>query len=425
MLALYDIGMRIGRRALNALAGAARGDAPSKFIRFARGQRKAIAEAGESLSHLDRKKPTIWIHAASLGEFGIARPIIRLLKNGCDCNIVVTFFSPTGYEALSIKNCEDVDCVLYLPFDTNVNVKRFIDMLKPDCAVFMVSEYWHSYLFQLHKRGIPTYLVSSVIRPDSPFFKWYGDLYRKSISYFKEIFVLNEDSREQLGKLGIKNVTVNGDPLFDNVILVANTPWEDKVIKNFAQGHQIFIAGSVHDDEDLKMVTALANRHPDTKFIIVPHEIKASTLRHLEDGIKGKLKFYTQCDLETDFSNTQVFVIDFVGALAYIYRYATWAYIGGGFTKLLHSVIEPAVYGLPVAFGPNVKRKVVTQQMIKLGIGRITATIDELDSWFTNLKDNPSRLKEIANLSAAYVSKNAGATRRVVNQIKEDICVKS
>lgn len=424
MLAIYNLGMRIGRRALYALAGAARGDAPSKFIRFARGQKRAIAEAGEALSHLDRRRPTVWIHAASLGEFGIARPIIRLLKKDCDCNIVVTFFSPTGYEALSTKNCEDVDCVLYLPFDTSENVRQFIDMLKPDCAVFMVSEYWHSYLYQLHKRGIPAYLVSSVIRPDSPFFKWYGNLYRKSISYFKEIFVLNEESREQLGKLGIKNVTVNGDPLFDNVILVANTSWKDKIIENFTHGHKVFIAGSVHDDEDLKMVTELANRHPDTRFIIVPHEIKAATLRHIEEGVKGKLQFYTKCDKKTDFSDTQILVIDFVGALAYIYRYATCAYVGGGFTKLLHSVIEPAVYGLPVAFGPNVKRKVVTRQMIKLGIGTVTSNADELDNWFRSLKNDQQQLREIADRSAVYVSKNAGATRRVVNRIKEDICAK-
>ena len=172
------------------------------------------------------------------------------------------------------------------------------------------------------------------------------------------------------------------------------------------------------------MDTDLANRHPDTRFIIVPHEIRPTTLRHITDSIKGKVKIYTQCGPDTDFSDTQVLVIDFVGALAYIYRYATWAYVGGGFTKLLHSVIEPAVYGLPVSFGPNVSRKVVTRQMIDLGIGRIVSNSDELDRWFSNLKDNPQALRETAAKAAVYVGKNVGATRRVVNRIMEDICAK-
>lgn len=415
----------MGRRAIFALAGAARGDEPSKFIRFARGQRKSAAEVESVGRQLDHRRPTVWIHAASLGEFGIARPIISLLKKECDCNVVVTFFSPTGYEALSKKLPEGIDAVLYLPFDTSANVSHFLDCIRPACAVFMVSEYWHNYLTELHRRGIPTYLVSSVIRESGPFFKWYGRIFRKSVSYFKEIFVLNDESRRLLGKIGVDNVTVNGDPLFDNVILVASTPWEDRIVENFTKGHKVFIAGSLHDDEDLRMVTALANKHRDTRFIIVPHEISPTIIRHLEEQLEGKTAFYSRCTPETDFTDSQVLVIDFVGALAYIYRYATWAYVGGGFTKLLHSVIEPAVYGLPVAFGPNVNRKVVTGQMMDLGIGSITATPEELDEWFSNLKDDPAKLRGIAEKAAVYVSRNAGATRRVVNQIKEDLCAKN
>lgn len=425
MLEIYDLGMRIGRRALLAFAGAARGEAPSKFARFAKGQKGAVRELHEAAAGLDRKRPTVWLHAASLGEFGIARPIVSMLKDSCDCNIIVTFFSPTGYEALHAKPCESVDRVLYLPFDTSGNVRKFLDIIKPDCAVFMVSEYWHSYLNELHRRGIPTYLVSSVIREDGPFFKWYGNLYRKSIGCFKEIFVLNDGSRQLLNRLGIENVTVNGDPLFDNVTLVASTPWKDKIIGHFTHGHKVFIAGSIHDDEDLKMIAELANRHRDVRFMIVPHEIRPSTLRHIEESLEGKVRFYTQCDSSTSFKDTQVLVVDFVGALAYIYRYATWAYVGGGFTKLLHSIIEPAVYGLPVAFGPNVNRKVVTRQMIDLGIGHVVSTPDELDKWFSGLKDNPEALREIADKAAVYVSRNVGATRRVVNRIMEDICAKN
>ncbi len=425
MLHIYNLGMRIGRRALLAIARMSRSDVPSKFVRFARGQKKVLSEMDKGMEKIDRSRPTVWIHAASLGEFGIARPIIRLLKQSCDCNIAVTFFSPTGYEALTTGKHEGVDLVLYLPFDTSSNVRRFLDTVRPDCAVFMVSEYWHIYLYQLYKRNIPTYLVSAVIRKEGPFFKWYGNLYRKSISYFKEIFVLNDESRELLSSICIDKVTVNGDPLFDNVTMVASTPWHDRIVEQFTKGRKVFIAGSIHNDEDMEMVTALANRHRDTKFIIVPHEIRQATLRNLTSSLEGKAELYTQCDPESDFNDTQILVIDFVGALAYIYRYATWAYVGGGFTRLLHSVIEPAVYGLPVAFGPNVSRKVITRQMIDLGIGTVTSTPDELDTWFKKLKDNPDNMKEIAEKAARYVGRNAGATQRVVNHIMKDICAKN
>lgn len=425
MLQIYDLGMRLGRRVLAAIAKASRAQQPSKFIRFAKGQLSVLSETESAAASLDSKRPTVWFHAASLGEFNIARPIIRHLKEAADCNVVVTFFSPSGYEALSRHTCEGVDKVLYLPFDTKKNARRFLDVIRPDCAVFMVSEYWHTFLNELYRRDIPAILVSAMIRPDGPFFKWYGSLYRRSISCFKDIFVLNEDSRQLLLSIGISNVTVNGDPLFDNVSIVASTPWSDNVVENFARGHKVFIAGSIHNDADLKMIARLANKHRDTRFIIVPHETRSSTLSQISDSIKGKLKFHSQCLDETDFSNTQVLVIDFVGALAYIYRYGTWAYVGGGFTKLLHSIIEPAVYGLPVAFGPNIVRKAITGQMIKLGIGHVAADFNSLDRWFTSLKNNPARLREIAKTSAAYVAQNAGATQRVVNRITEEICAKN
>jgi len=417
--------MRLGRRAIAAIAKVSRNGSSSKFMRFVHGQENITAEMERVAAGLDRTRPTVWIHSASYGEFGIARPIIRLLKSNCDCNVVATFFSPTGYEALTSQKHEDIDCVLYLPFDTSANARRFLDAVRPDCAVFMVSEYWHTFLHELHRRGIPSFLVSAVIREDGPFFKWYGKLYRKSIGYFKEIFVLNDESQKLLSSIGIDNVIVNGDPLFDNVTLVAATQWEDKIIDNFTKGHCVFIAGSIHDDQDLAMTAALANKHRDTRFIIVPHETRATTLSHISDAIHGKLKFYSQCTAETDFSNTQVLIIDFIGALAYIYRYATWAYVGGGFTKLLHSVIEPAVYGLPVAFGPNIVRKVVTSQMIKLGIGSVTSDFVTLDKWFCELKNNPRKLREIAGKAAVYVARNAGATQRVVNRITNELCAKN
>lgn len=415
--------MRIGRRTILSLSKMKSEDSPAKLSRFARGQSHAIEMVEEGVKSLDRSRPTVWIHASSLGEFGIARPIIKALNENCRCNIVMTFFSPTGYEAVS-ANHPGIEQVFYLPFDTSKNANRFLDAVRPDCAVFMVSEYWHTYLHQLHKRAIPSFLVSAVIRDDSAFFKWYGNLYRKSISYFKKIFVLDDKSKANLNKIGIENVTVNGDPLFDNVKVVAATPWKDELVERFIGNEKVFLAGSIHNDEDLEMVTRLANTHKDTKFIIVPHETRKETLRRIETALDSKPKFYTECQKNADFKDTQVLVIDFVGALAYLYRYASWAYVGGGFTKLLHSIIEPAVYGIPVAFGPNIHRKVTAGQMIELGIGVSLSTFEELNAWFTELKNSPEKCERIAEKTAEYVITNTGATPRVVSKINEVLCAK-
>lgn len=423
MLQIYDFGMRVGRRAILSFSKLKPADSPAKLSRFAHGQRNAIEMVEQGVRDLDRSRPTVWVHASSLGEFGIARPIIKVLGDTCNCNIVMTFFSPTGYEAVSV-NHPGIDRVFYLPFDTSKNAKRFLDAVKPDCAVFMVSEYWHTYLYQLHNRGIPAFLVSAVIRDKSVFFKWYGNLYRKSISYFKTVFVLDSNSKKNLQKLGLDNVDVNGDPLFDNVKVVASTPWEDKLVERFIGGEKVFLAGSIHNDKDLELVTRLANTHRDTQFIIVPHETRKETLHLIKSSLDAKTKFYTECHPNENFSDTQVLVIDFVGALAYLYRYATWAYVGGGFTKLLHSIIEPAVYGIPVSFGPNIHRKVITRQMIELGIGTSLSTFEELDSWFTELKNSPEKYRHIATMAADYVLKNTGSTDRVVSKIKEVLCSK-
>ncbi|MBD5322573.1 MAG: 3-deoxy-D-manno-octulosonic acid transferase [Bacteroides sp.] len=423
MLRKYDTVMRIARYAINGASPFVSDNSPAKLMRFIRGQRHAVEDVEKGASTLDRSKPTVWLHAASLGEFGIARPIIKAIKSESDCNVVVTFFSPTGYEAVS-KNPRDIDRVFYLPLDTNANASRFLDAVRPDCAVFMVSEYWHNYLHQLRERGIPSLLVSAIIRDDGPFFKWYGNLYRSSIKSMSKVFTLDENSIKNLERLGVENASVNGDPLFDNVALVASTPWKDELIERFKGNHEIFLAGSIHHDKDLEMVTELVNRHPDIRFVIVPHEITDDIIKDIEAKVKGRCVRYSQCTPDTDMSDARVLIVDFVGALAYIYRYASWAYVGGGFTRLLHSVIEPAVYGIPVSFGPNIRRKVTPTEMVRLGIGRVVHDTEELDQWFKRLKSDRARRDYIAKRAAKYVNQNTGATPRVVRHILDRLCAK-
>lgn len=366
------------------------------------------------------QRPTIWIHAASLGEYAVARPLIAKLKRDGDCTIVLTFFSPSGYRALE-HNHPGVDYLFYLPLDTKRNVRAFLNAVQPDKAVFIISEYWPNYLQGLKFRAIPTYLVSAIIRDDAPFFRWYGRIYRKSLSSYSRIYVLDKHSRFNLNMLGVDNVTVSGDPLFDNAETVAQTPWHNETIHRFCHDRKVFIAGSISDERDLQLVSELANRHPDTRFLFVPHDINPDNLRDIQSALNGKSMLYSQCTPQTDLSDTQVLIADFVGALAYMYRYATWAYVGGGFTPLLHSVIEATVYGIPVSFGPQIHRKVTPQQMIDLGIGQIVTNADDLDHWFTALKDNPEKLDEIRKISRQYVQSNIGATEDIVKTLEQGI----
>lgn len=388
----------------------------SKLQHFISGQ-SDIFQRIESISKSECTKPVVWIHASSLGEFGVARPIIKRIKERGDYSVFLTFFSPTGVEALG-KQHTDIDVVEYLPIDTKQNARQFIDVVKPKKAIFIISEFWPNYLEELKRQHIETYLVSGLIKAQSPMFKWYGAIIRRSLSAFTKFMVLDEGSRQHLATIGFDNVHVVGDPLFDNAMAVAATPYSNKIVEAFASQGDMFIAGSVSDDKDLSLVSHLANTHPDTRFLVVPHEISEDSLNNIKHCFERKTVCYHECNENTDFSDTQVLVIDFIGALAYLYRYAKWAYVGGGFTPYLHSVIEATVYGLPVAFGPEINRKVTPQQLIKLGIGCKVKKNKELNHWFDHLKNNPSELEIIREKANKYIKQNLGATDDIVSLLE-------
>ena len=394
-------------------------ESTSKVSLFVKGQHQLLTRIADDMKKRN-DRPTIWIHASSLGEFAVARPLIAKLKQEHECNIVVTFFSSTGCEALK-NNHPNIDYLYYLPLDTKKNVCAFLDAVKPNAVAFIISEFWCNYLRELKRRDIPTYLISGLIRDNATFFKWYGGFYRESLKAFTQFFVLDRHSKENLNKLGYENVTISGDPLFDNAYAVAQTDWHNTVMENFAKGEKVFIAGSIHDENDLNMVSQLANKHKDTKFIFVPHEISSELNDKIKNGLNGGALCYTECDDKTNFANTQVLIIDFVGALAYLYRYGTWAYVGGGFTRLLHSVIEATVYGLPVSFGPRIHRKVTPNQLVELNIGKVVNNFEELNDWFVGLKDNDAGLKNIKETSAKYLSQNVGATERIVKTLGQGL----
>lgn len=391
---------------------------PSKLRLFARGQ-KEVGRELERAAAADAadRRPTVWIHSASLGEYAIARPLIAELRKRGDYRVVMTFFSPSGYEALKDSH-QGIDRLFYLPLDTRSNVKRYLDLMKPSLAIFTVSEYWYNYLTELRRRNTPVFLVSAKITARSAVNRWYGFLHRRCLRSFRHFFVIDDDSQTTLARLGYTNVTVSGNPLFDNAVAKAATPWRNAVVEAFAAGGngRVFIAGSLHDSRDTELVCALARNHHDARFVMVPHDVNPAMMEEIErlcDRPAIRLSMAT----EADAAAAEVLIVDTVGELAYLYRYGKWAYVGGGFTPYLHSLIEATVYGLPVTYGPFTHRKVTPEQLESLGIGARVSTPEELDRWFAAIKDDPGRLDSIREKATRYVSANANATAAIVNKI--------
>ncbi len=417
MNAIYNIAISGASALLNLYGRCTRKTSRSKLARFTRGRRNIIKHITEEMSTLERKGLTIWFHAASMGEYAVARPLIDELHRCCECTIVMTFFSPSGYEALRDRH-PGIDRVFYLPADTRRNANAFLDIVAPDRAVFIISEIWPNYLQQLKFRGIPSYLISAIIRDDSPYFRWYGKTFRKALSAFNKVFVLNTKSIINLKSLGSNRGELSGDPLFDNAALVASTRWNDPIIDRFCDSRQVFIAGSVNDANDIALVAETANNTArEAATIIVPHDITTDGIDKISKSLTGKAVRYSQCNADTTFNPGDVLIVDTMGQLAYIYRKATVAYVGGGFTPLLHSVIEPTVYGVPVIFGPNIKRKVTPREMMDAGIGFMVTNPAELLDKITELLDDPGQLAEIKRTATEYVERNIGSRARLAQAI--------
>lgn len=412
---LYNIGMRGALRGMKLLAYLPIHKTSPKWLRFIKGQSTAIEEIERTFSQRTDTRPVIWVHAASLGEYAVVRPIIQALQAEKKWCIVLTFFSPTGYEALHQKHT-DADYVFYLPWDTPAQAERFLSALRPVKALFAVSEYWVNYLQTLKRLQISTYLVSAIITKKAPFFRWYGGIYKDALDAYTQIMVLNESSEKLLRSIGFTRCKRMGDPLFDNAIRISQTPYTDTVIKNFVQGEKVFIAGSTSDKQDLALIAHLIQMHPEIRFIIVPHEVTKTALEETMHALPCKSVLYSQCR-DTVSPQERVLIIDFIGALAALYREATWAYVGGGFTPYLHSIIEPVVYGIPVAFGPRIERKSTPMELVERGIGTIVKTEEDLHHWFTALKNDDNLLKAIHHKATTYVQTQAGATETIIREI--------
>ena len=359
-----------------------------------------------------------WFHAASFGEFEEGRPLIEAIRSQYpEYKILVTFFSPSGYNAH--KNYKHADWIFYLPTDTGKDVRAFLDIAHPEIAIFIKYEFWPNLLSELKKRAVRTFVVSARFIPNSRFFKWYGGTFRNALKTFETIFVQDQRSIDLLGKIGYTNTILAGDPRFDRVAAIANTDWKDEIVEKFKKGDKLFIAGSTCGAADEDLLQILINNHPKTKFLIVPHEMDAGPMEKIIANTKRKALLYTKCTPETDFSDIQVVIVNKIGILALLYRYGNWAYIGGGFIAGIHSVIEATIYGMPAVFGPNYHKNRPGKEMIELGACCSVRNAEELDAWFSPIENDDEKLKVLSDIAYQYCQQNKGSSDIILKKIFE------
>jgi 3-deoxy-D-manno-octulosonic-acid transferase len=364
-----------------------------------------------------RIEGAIWFHFSSLGEFEQGRPVLEIFRQKYPENkIVITFFSPSGYEVR--KNTALADAVYYLPLDTPRSAKEFLDAIQPKMAVFTKYEYWYHFFKELHRRDVPLYIISGIFRPGQVFFKWYGGLHRKMLGFVTWFFVQDDNSKELLKNIGIANVTVSGDTRFDSVWENAQAPKDLPLISAFKNGQKVFVAGSTWPDDE-KLIAGLVAAYPDRKFIIAPHEISEEKINKLLSLLptNAVVKYSEFSDSQSPLMDRQILIIDNIGMLNSLYQYGEIAYIGGGFGAGIHNTLEAAAFGLPVIFGPNYARFKEANDLVAVGAGFGINDKQELKAIVEAL------VNDVAFYSAAhkkildYVKAHIGATKAILTEI--------
>jgi 3-deoxy-D-manno-octulosonic-acid transferase len=362
---------------------------------------------------------TIWFHAASLGEYEQGLPVIEKIKEQFPLHkIVVTFFSPSGYEVR--KNNTVADVTVYLPLDTKKNAQQFLKLVHPDLVFFIKYEYWPNYLFELKKSNTKTYLVSGILRPNQLFFKWYGGFYRDALDAFTYFFVQNETSKKLLQQLGKTNVAVSGDTRFDRVATILEKDNSLDFISDFKDNKLTIVVGSSWPkDEDL--VVNFINSHTfDVKFIIAPHNIKDEQIQQLKNSITKKTILFSQKEGK-DLADFDVFIIDTIGILTKIYSYADIAYVGGGFGNPgVHNVLEPATFGVPIVIGPNYSHFAEAIALVNIEACVSVNNQKELNEALENLICNDDIRNEKGHMCSTFVQMNKGATAIILKHILND-----
>ena len=387
------------------------------------GRRNIFATINQQLS-TNNEQP-IWMHCASLGEFEQGRPLLEAFKAANPAQkTVLTFFSPSGYEVM--KDYKGVDHVFYLPMDSIVNAKKFLDAVNPSLVLWVKYEYWYYYLSALKNRNIPTLLVSGIFRPNQPFFKWYGDIWRKMLQSFTHFFVQNNESKELLATLGFKeNVILNGDTRFDRVLEIADHFTAVAGIEAFCGDSAVVVAGSTWEEDEIELLH-FVNVHKSVKFIIAPHEIDKANLKDVKEEfphslLYSELQSEQQTATNDQRSTPNVLIIDNIGTLSRLYKYATVAYVGGGYgADGVHNVLEAAVYGKCVVFGPVYEKFDEATGLVNAG-GAVS--IDggpvKLEAVLNRLLNDAEERNRKGKAAKQFVYDNAGASKKIIQFIQE------
>ncbi|MBI5218172.1 MAG: polysaccharide pyruvyl transferase family protein [Bacteroidia bacterium] len=369
-------------------------------------------------SRVNSTEKTAWFHAASLGEFEQGRPVIEAFKKKYpDFKILVTFFSPSGYEIR--KNYQGADHIFYLPFDFPCNARKFIDIINPRIVFFIKYEYWYNYLCLLHRKKTPIFIFSSNFREGQVFFKWYGHFFRNVLKLFNHIFVQNERSQKLLYSIGINNVTISGDTRFDRVYEIAKQAKQIPLIEKFKQNNFTVIAGSTWE-KDEELLVKYINPLPGSKtikFIIAPHEIKPANIDRIYSSVKKKVLKFSGAD-ETRVENCDVMIIDNIGMLSSLYKYGDIAYIGGGFGRGIHNTLEAATFSNPVMFGPNYHKFQEAKDLVENNAAFVIEEYDALKSTIDSFYDDPALLKKSSDAAREYVEKNRGGTSIIMKHVE-------
>lgn len=408
MLFLYNLTIHIAGFFLRIIALFS-----PKIKLFVEGRKNVFSTLEEKIKADDK---TIWFHSASLGEYEQGLPVIEKIKEKYPSHkIVVTFFSPSGYEVR--KNNTVADITVYLPLDTKNNAKKFLKIVHPEMAFFIKYEFWLNYLKELEEAKTPTYLISGIFRDNQMFFKWYGGFYRKALKAFTYFFVQNQSSKQKIESIGFKNAVVSGDTRFDRVNAILERDNTLEYIENFKNGQQTIVIGSSWPKDEALLIEYINQAPENVKFIIAPHNIKADQILNLHSQISKSTVLFSAKE-NKDLAQYNVFIIDTVGILTKIYSYGTIAYVGGGFGNPgIHNILEPATFGIPIVIGPNYANFAEAVSLVQLEGCIVISNFEELKISFDKLLNDNNFYSKKSEICSSFIQNNKGATETILDSI--------
>ena len=366
-------------------------------------------------------KGNVWFHCASLGEFEQGRPVIEGFRELFpEYRIILTFYSPSGYDVK--KSYAGAEGIFYMPLDTPGNAKRWIRILNPKLVFFIKYEYWFNFLTEINRKNIPVFIVSAIFHKNQPFFKGYGGWFRKQLKHISWFFLQSEDAKNLAESLGIKHFTISGDTRFDRVCKIREQPTSFPLIEQFARESRIFIGGSTWEPDESLILGLIKENIPDLKFIIAPHEVHTSRIEALEKRLQlavgsSPVLLYSELTPENS-AAARILIIDSIGMLAHLYQYSTFAWIGGGFGVGIHNILEAAVFGNPVMFGPNFQKFTEARELIHLGGAYCLQDENELTRIISDLIASTNEYNRVSSICKSFVENGQGATRRITQGIQ-------